>query len=331
MYIALQLHITGKCNLRCKHCYIEEHAKELSYKEVKRAIKQFNSLIRRMKKVYHENVFSQLRITGGEPFLHKDILKILRLARRTRHFVVIMSNGTVFNKDIFQSLKRIERLQAVQVSMDGKEDTHDRLRGNGNFKKVIQGLDLLNKHGIPTRVSFTAHLNNYKEFPDVAEVCREKKVATLWSDRYIPFHDNPIKAIDAEHMEDYISVLREVRYNAKNENAGLFVENYRALQFIGSADTPYSCKAGEALITVDEHGDIMPCRRLPIVCGNINNTNLRDVYFKNACFRELREHKVDERCQACKYVDSCKGGARCMSYATSDDYISADPGCFLTL
>lgn len=329
MYMALQLHITGKCNLRCKHCYIGEHAAELSYKEVKRAIKQFNSLIRKMKKVYHEKVYSQLRITGGEPFLHKDILKILRLARGSRHFVVIMSNGTLLNKEIIQSLKHIKRLQAVQVSIDGKENTHDQLRGKGNFKKVIQALDLLNKHSIETRVSFTAHLNNYKEFPAVAEVCREHHVTTLWSDRYIPFHDNTIKAIDAEHMEDYISILREVRYNAKNESTGLFVENYRALQFIGSADTPYSCKAGEILVTVDEHGDIMPCRRLPIVCGNINNTDLREVYFKNECFLELRKHNVDKHCQACKYVDSCQGGARCMAYATCGDYISADPGCFL--
>ena len=329
MYIALQLHITGKCNLRCKHCYIGEHVAELSYKEVKRAIKQFDSLIRKMRKVYCEEVFSQLRITGGEPFLHKDIYKILRLVRRTEHFVVIMSNGTALDKKALQSLKRIKRLQAVQVSLDGNEDTHDCLRGKGNFQQVIQALDLLHDNGIATRVSFTAHLDNYKEFPDVAQVCRKHKVATLWSDRYIPFHDNPIKAIDAEHMEDYISVLRKSHYNVENESAGLFVENYRALQFIGSKDIPYSCKAGEGLITVDEHGNIMPCRRLPIVCGNIKNITLRDVYFRNECFLALREHKMDKKCQECKFADTCKGGSRCLAYATSGNYVSADPGCFL--
>ena len=325
MYISLQLHITGKCNLACKHCYIQEHVTEMPFSQVKRVLRQFDGLIRALKKRYQQPVLPQLRITGGEPFLHKDIHRILHYVKRKKYDLGIMSNGTVLDEKTIHLLSGMKRLQPFQVSLDGNEQIHDRLRGKGNFQKVTEALARLHSHGIKTRVSFTAHQDNYQAFPEVAEVCERYHVTSLWSDRYIPFADGLIKPIDSKSMEAYNAILLQTQKQYHH----LQIENYRSLQFIGTENTPYYCKAGEALITVDEHGNIMPCRRLPIICGNIQKSSLSDVYFYHDTFIQLREHKLDAQCMNCQYKHLCKGGARCMSYAVYGEYDRCDPGCFL--
>ena len=97
----------------------------------------------------------------------------------------IMSNGTILEHTMLMKLQQLE-LDGFQVSVDGTETTHDKLRREGNFATVMEGLDKLHAYGIPTRVSFTANKENFKEFSEVAKICREHHVGTLWSDRFIP-------------------------------------------------------------------------------------------------------------------------------------------------
>ncbi len=321
----LQLHITGKCNLRCKHCYIDEHSCEMSFEAIEKVLHQFDKL------TGERNVKAALHVTGGEPFVHSEIDKIadLLLENKEKYSIGIMSNGTLLDNAMLEKLCEL-KLDGFQVSLDGSEKTHDEIRGEGNFKDVVSSLDKLHLWGIPTRVSFTANKKNYNEFPEVATVCREHHVGTLWSDRYIPvIGEKELKPIPIEEMRSYVSILQKEWQNILNAKAGLRVENYRALQFLESGAEPYWCKAGEELIVVDEHGNIMPCRRLPIVCGNIETTTLEKVYFEHPVFLKLREHEVGKACKGCRHEASCKGGSRCMAYAVKGDFTCGDPGCYM--
>ena len=103
----------------------------------------------------------------------------------------------------------------------------------------------------------------------------------------------------------------------------------RALQFIGSRWAVYSCSAGKSLITVDEFGNVLPCRRMPIICGNIYTSTLDDVYFNSQTFKDLQKEYVPEECALCEYSFLCNGGAKCQSYAIYGSYKKADPACFL--
>ena len=104
----------------------------------------------------------------------------------------------------------------------------------------------------------------------------------------------------------------------------------RALQFFGSGEPVYSCSAGESLITVDEFGSIMPCRRMPIVCGNVFDSSLQQVYYEDATFRQLRQPAVPKACTGCQYAMLCRGGSRCQSYALYGTFYRADPACIRT-
>ena len=164
-HIVLQLHITGKCNLRCQHCYINEHSVDMLFADIKQVLRQFDELIKALKKQYKESVIAHVHMTGGEPFLHPDITKILilLLTKRFKYHCGIMSNGTLLSSKHLILLKLL-RLKAFQVSIDGAEKTHDSIRGQGNLHKVVNALDVLNKWRIPTRVSFTANKNNFRFF-----------------------------------------------------------------------------------------------------------------------------------------------------------------------
>lgn len=327
----LQLHITGNCNLRCRHCYVAEHCNNMSFADIQLVVEQFGELIKQLEQRNENKIRAHIHFTGGEPLLHPEIDHVIRFfIKKRKHFQFgIMSNGTIYNLKTLLLLRKLH-LKAFQVSIDGDETYHDSIRGKGNLQKVIRGLDILHFFRIPTRVSFTANKENYKLFPKVAEICRKHNVSSLWSDRYIPFDDKAnLVPLTKSDMKEYVSILQSERKNPQNIKSRLSVQNYRALQFLCSGDGIYYCKAAETMITVDECGNIMPCRRLSVVCGNIKQTDLVSVYDNNETFNKLRSHRLTGKCVNCQYAQKCKGGERCFTYAIDGNYENPDPCCWL--
>lgn len=328
IHLVLQVHITGRCNLNCKHCYIAEHAVEMPYSDFKQVLHDYNNWARKIREITGQKVIQNLHITGGEPLLHSQFNKILYLLlfHKKRYRIAFMTNGTLINKKHLRFFKML-KIKPLQLSLDGNEEGHDFIRGKGNYNKVIHAMDLLHEYNIPCRISFTANKNNYNQFPEVADICRKHNVSSLWSDRYIPYQKCGLSAIDKECMQNYVEILRNER-NCK-DNGFLCVENARALQFLGSDDAAYYCRAGEYFMAVDENGEIFPCRRLPISCGNIKHSTLLDVYLNSEVFKDLRKHRIPSGCRTCEHSKKCLGGAKCMSYALTGDYNIKDPSCFI--
>lgn len=327
----LQLHITGNCNLRCRHCYMDEHRNNMSLSDIKRVVTQFEELIRHLEQTGDCKIRAHIHFTGGEPLLHPQIDQILRffIEKKDLFWFGIMSNGTLLKPKLLLLLKKLP-LKAFQVSLDGDEAVHDGIRGKGNYRKVLKALDILHLFGISTRVSFTANQANYHLFPKIAQVCRRHHVRSLWSDRYIPFDpDSGVEALDKASMQHYAAILQKEKDNPKNIRSKLSVQNYRALQFLCSGENIYHCKAGQTMITVDEYGNIMPCRRLPIICGNIQKDTLLQIYENHPEFQRLRTHSLTGKCVQCPHAQQCKGGARCFTYALTGSYAQPDPCCWL--
>ncbi len=327
----LQISITGSCNCRCKHCYIEGHSSELTVKEIESILQQYCQLISFLENKDGETLRPLLNITGGEPLLYSDLDGLFLLLKKfsSRFVYRIATNGTLLNEAIIEKIKDL-KFQFVQVSLDGNSQTHDAIRGKGNFQKVLYGLDLLAEAGINSRVSFTACKENYKEFSLVAEICRQHSVRTLWSDRYVPCSPSqiisPLSPIEAK---EFVEILQQERKRKENLFADLSVQNYRSLQFLASSQFPYHCTAGEYSIAIDEKGNVYPCRRMFVVCGNIKNDTLKDIYLYNPTFLQLRKHTIPTKCLHCKYKNSCLGGAKCQAYAVYNNFDEKDPGCWL--
>lgn len=332
--ILLQFHITGRCNLRCKHCYrVEGDVERLSFEDIKDVIEQFISLRKRYNNAHGIKKRGHINITGGEPFYRSDIKEVLRLlGEKNEYFTYgILSNGSFIDNEIISVLKETQ-VSFVQLSIDGDKKTHDNLRISGDYDRVFKTAQMLEKNGIKTYISFTANKGNIRHLPKVAAECRKRRITKLWSDRLVPIGNGEeleSLKITPEDFPNYLRTLKKAQGNflTKLIYPKTEVTMNRALQFIDSKGEIYSCSAADSLITVDELGRIMPCRRMPIYCGDIFSTTLEEVYYNDETFRKLRLKSLPKECAHCKYNFLCKGGAKCQSYAQNGTFYKADPAC----
>lgn len=331
--LLMQFHITGKCNLRCKHCYrTEGDVQPLKYEDVIAVIEQYKVLLKHYNKIHNIKSRGHINITGGEPFIRDDIKQILGYLGENRSLFSygILSNGSFIDDDMMVVLRDTD-VSFVQLSIDGDPRMHDSLRKEGDYKRVMETGKTLEMNRIRTYISFTANKENYKYIPKVAKKCRKNKITKLWSDRIVPIgNGEELKdlVITADILPDYLKTMKKAQggFFSKLFYPKTKVTMNRALQFLEGGNM-YKCSAGQSLITVDEFGNIMPCRRMPVVCGNIFENTLEEIYFNEDVFKFLRRETVPKACSGCLYKYFCSGGAKCQSYAEYGDFYHADYAC----
>jgi radical SAM protein with 4Fe4S-binding SPASM domain len=292
---------------------------------------QYKALLASLKGVDGRPARGHVTVTGGEPFARADIWDLLETLSAGSHpfSFGILTNGSHIDK---ASARRLGRLgpRFVQLSLDGGREAHDLIRGAGDHDRVVKAIRILVGEGINTMISFSAGMENYREFPAVARLGRALGVDKVWTDRMIPIgHGGAMRPLDAAQTMEYIEIVaRERRLAEKSFFGRTQVAADRALQFITAGGKPYRCHAGENLITIMPDGTLYPCRRMPVACGNVMETPLIELYHGGALFRSLRDReKTPAGCQGCPYRRFCAGGLKCMAAAVNQDPSGADPGC----
>ena len=303
----LQWHLGEACNLKCLHCYQENHKPvQLKYEQLVDIYNQYKDLLKKLKMKGHIN------ITGGEPLCNPLLFKILELIKNDSGLISfsILTNGTLITNDIAKKIKNYNPYY-VQVSLEGGKKTNDYIRGKGTYKKIAEGIRNLKYYDIFTSISFTATNLNYKEFPKVIKYARKYKVNNVWSDRYIPLGNSEDKnlALNFEQTREYLQIMNDERNKLRDKKNNITtISMYRALQFQMTNEFEYGCTAGDTLLTVMENGNLVPCRRMPIVVGNLLNDNMYDLYKNNNILKELRNKKVPDDCKDCEHSEMCHGG-----------------------
>ena len=332
--ILFQWHITERCDLHCSHCY-QEHppATDPSLEQLLIILEQFKSFIVRCRQSTVGRAFrAHITVTGGEPFLREDFPLLLeRVAGERQLFsFAVLTNGTLLSPEMVSSLGRL-RPSFVQVSIDGSRETHDSIRGAKSHERAVAGIRLLVGAKIPTYISFTAHRSNYRDFPKVAQMGRRLGVARVWADRMVPCVGGDQAAellLTQDETRQFVGIMElERRRNWLRRSP---VVLHRSLQFTAGGTRPYRCSAGDTLITVLPNGDVCPCRRMPLVVGNMHSQSLEHLYQNSGLFHALRDReRVSSGCERCFYAHTCQGGARCIAQALHGDPYRADPGCWL--
>jgi AdoMet-dependent heme synthase len=141
------------CNLTCHHCFIncspQNHSFEfLDFEQVETA------LVESVEQGVREYYF-----TGGEPFLNKDLVRMLK---RTLDFgpATVLTNGTVLKPEWLSELRAAEERSGFslefRVSIDGPSaEINDPVRGDGTFERAINGVALLCEHDFLPIVTMT--------------------------------------------------------------------------------------------------------------------------------------------------------------------------------
>ncbi len=141
------------CNIACHHCFIScsptNHNFEfLTFDEVKRSVDE--SMDIGVKEYY---------FTGGEPFMNKHLLDMIEYIMEFGP-VTVLSNGMLIKEETAKRLAGIEKNSIysleIRISIDGyTEEMNDAIRGQGVFKKAMQGVQNLFNNGFLPIITVT--------------------------------------------------------------------------------------------------------------------------------------------------------------------------------
>ena len=156
--------VTNVCNLRCKHCLpMSGSARdgELTTTEAMSALERF-----RMAGV------SRINFTGGEPFSRRDFQAILEQTVALGMRAAVITNATLLSESLIETVKRLE--VKLGVSLDGADEvTHDAIRGQGSFRRVIAVLGQCRNKGIRTTIYSTVNAANISQIDALAKLAEE--------------------------------------------------------------------------------------------------------------------------------------------------------------
>ncbi|MCX8117602.1 MAG: radical SAM protein [Desulfobacterota bacterium] len=158
----LELLITDRCNLRCRHCYLGEgRGQDLPFVTILKVLEEFESI-----------QGLRLLLSGGEPLLHPDFWAINDVLTNYPFRSVMLSNGTLITENVARRL----RLHEVQLSLDGMKKGHEAIRGEGTFEKVLRAIDLLQEAGLRVSIATMIHRKNLEEFEELASLLQSKGI-----------------------------------------------------------------------------------------------------------------------------------------------------------
>lgn len=336
-----QWHITDKCNLRCSHCYQDDYSysSELSLEELKSIADKINHTLTVWKKD------GRVAITGGEPFVKKDIINLLHYLNRQSSIkkIGILTNGTLLKNHV-DSLKDINKLYYIQMSLEGRKEKNDEIRGNGVFDKVIESSKYLKNEGIPVRWMVTLHKNNINEIPYIIDLAININVDVITFERLIPtgtgksMKDMLLAPSDLSKVYEYILKRSDEEYS---KGSSLTILKLRTLWILmdpkrseKNMQTPFrkevgaACSIGMDSICILPDATVLPCRRLPIPIGNLKNDSIFNIWYTSKLLWEIRnKNNLKGKCNGCELISRCSG-CRAMAYAVTGDYLEEDPQCW---
>jgi radical SAM protein with 4Fe4S-binding SPASM domain len=165
--------ITQRCNLRCSFCYNEEYVNGSGPKEMD------GDMVKAIMDQMVDAGCLGIGLNGGEPTLRKDIFELISYAASKDLIPMLGTNGVLVDRPYARKLKEAGLLYA-QVSLDGKEATHDSIRGvKGTYKKTVACIRNLVQEGVFVSVVMVATRQNWKEFDHVLKVARSCRAAKL--------------------------------------------------------------------------------------------------------------------------------------------------------
>lgn len=287
------LAVTSRCNLRCSFCfgqYSKKDLPDLAREEIHGLIDQ---LARRGTRF--------INFTGGEPLMRRDIGSIIRRALDRGMLTALTTNGLLIDR----YLDELALLDFVCVSVDGDESSHDRVRGDGTYKKAMANIRLLLERGVPVQVSCV--LNRYnitnlrRLFVTGKELGFTVKLLMPTDETELAPH-NPDLALTDEEMRS--ALARVIRWQREGFPIDFSPSTYNhALQwprsiwqpivFQGGPSPlqPWPCYAGKYWCHIEPDGKVYPC------CYIIKDFQALD--FRQAGFDEAFARTTTRVCTAC--------------------------------
>jgi MoaA/NifB/PqqE/SkfB family radical SAM enzyme len=289
------VHVTNHCNFRCRHCFVDfDKKKDLPLEFYEQLARDVGDLF-------------WLDIGGGEPFLRKDLHKII--ASFNARVVHIPSNGSLPDLMVEQ-LGEIKRNNDAEIviglSLDGLRDMHDLIRGTeGNWDQVWGTYEKLRAlGGLSIKITTVINTLNYDEILPLMDEVKQ---------RGVDFHSVILMRgapLDPTMTLPDLEALRKIgppiferleKYDyGRSPLSAYLLRNFHRLLWNTSLDTIdqetqiIPCLAGQSHAVVMGDGGLSSCEMLPAV-GNLRTHGLNEI-LASAAFREQVEDIRNKKC-----------------------------------
>ena len=335
----VQWHLTERCNLSCKHCYqVERHPDELSLTEIRDGLDEMSDMLKAWEAECGVALTRSINVTGGEPFLRRDVFEILEEIKKKRFSVYLLTNGTLISRERAKKLAELG-VDGVQVSIEGLEDVHNDIRGSGTFGASEAGIERLVDYGVPVTLNVTLSTLNADQAKGVIAFGSHIGARRIGFSRLAPYGRGSSLAshiLTAEQVKALYESLLSIAVEGLEIVTGDPLASQMKLpaRGVGGNIAVSGCAAGVSGLTILPDGAVTPCRRMPIVIGNIRRDSLREIWATSPVLEALRDRKrYTGACRTCSRWAHCRG-CRAIAYAHSrsrgeNDFLAGDPQCFL--
>jgi len=279
--------ITNRCNLRCLHCYQEMGRGELTEKEIKSILDDLC-----------QSGTLKLTLTGGEPTLREDFLKIFSYCHQKGFAIILFTNATHLSPQVKKSMRKNPPF-VVETSLYGASaKIHDSItQVEGSFDLSLQNIKWMAQKGIRVIVKSVVLLLNLHEVSSLGNLCQELGVEFQPSFRVFPSrhpHRSP-EQFRLRTKEIKTFLRRERDFSNKN----WIEQELFANEFI--------CNAGREACCVSANGRVYPCVALRWECGDLKKNSFADIWSWSSTLKMIRSYKEEDFkiCFDCKWKASC--------------------------
>ncbi|MBN1131336.1 MAG: radical SAM protein [Chitinispirillaceae bacterium] len=296
--------VTYRCNLRCYFCY-QKHFTKTGRDEL--GLSAWSSLFSQLA----DAGTLYLTVTGGEPFVRKDILGIIAAARECGIAVSVITNGTLLTRSIARRLAALQ-IMDVGVSLHAASAAqHDRLTGcTGSFAGALRGIRFLSSTGTRVMVKHTVSSINFGQYRPIRDLA-EKMGCLFECDSFVvpslPERRSPFALSVAQHAQ--------------------FAHDMGATAAFDDGAAHLHCDAGRSVAGITPSGDLMPCIQLPVRFGSLQDAPFASLWHGAAArsFRKKEKRLCDEceRCGKRAWCSRCHG----LAYVESGDFRGASRSC----
>ncbi len=289
----LWLQVNNACNLACTHCLVSSGPGEAPGLPPER----LRALVDRGVELGLERLY----LTGGEPFVRKDLFDLLRHATERHGLeVIVLTNATVFRGAVQRGLAALDRsLVRFQVSLDGaRPETNDPIRGAGTFERALAGARLLAERGFEVSITTVATRENLDELPEIPALVSSVGATSqhlMWA------HRRGRAAASRNGFFPEVSALVSALHRTADaaEERGVLLDNLEAVKrrVNGVPGVKYDLgNGGWDSLCVYVDGAVYPTAALvgeaELRCGDATREDLAAILDGSAVVRRLREATV---------------------------------------
>lgn len=272
------LQINNACNLTCAHCLVSSGPDGIPGMDTEEIVATLDAAAALgIERVY---------ITGGEPFLRKDIFDLSRHITETHGCeLIFLTNATLFAGRVRQLLPGLSREKVkFQVSVDGaRPETNDPIRGAGTFRKALDGARILSDLGFEVSLTTVTTEENLDELPQIPSIVKRvgaRSQHLMWSHKRGRAEES-----NNGFFPETLALLSAVeRTAAAAKLEGVVLDNLEAIKrrVNGVPGIKYDLgNIGWDSICVYADGGVYPSAALAndarLLCGNVRQSTLAGI------------------------------------------------------